>query len=560
MAYNISAVRELLMVAFSDEELDTFCYDHARPIKEQFTTGQSKGSRVQLLVEYAERYGLLPTILTAVQDANPYQFAAFAPRLNSAPSNHKAAEPTAVQKLPLPLQKYDPFFEVFVRELTRWDGNASGFARCVLASLATAINADLAFVLRIDGGTLTPTITLDDRAGREAQKLFGNSRVRELLFQALQYSEASYVSSLSDVEPTLFMPLGKTPPELLVFSGVRSPIMLDSAISIVLEAILTTTKNLTVPVSTEVIELKIYNALRKRIGYVSDAMYNRQYAVFVNRLEKMTVFFEPIVYLHPSQPYIWGWEALARDPETLRAPVDLFGIAELWGRRFQLQLDMHFLRASVARYIELPAQPSDEPGVRSREEILPLAVNVYPESIIRTRYYETLQELYDDGKMPLNKLTLEISEKSELPKPEEPKGQYDVMQWFRQYLLRIEQLDVRFAIDDFGVGYASSSRLSRLGAACIKIDRDALLDKFGEITFDYVLDFAHSVPGQIQVIVEGVDYDSRFPLRALYDRNIRYVQGHSLGVARPTIDRLSAEDRERICEALRTTSSQRTRL
>ena len=33
---------------------------------------------------------------------------------------------------------------------------------------------------------------------------------------------------------------------------------------------------------------------------------------------------------------------------------------------------------------------------------------------------------------------------------------------------------IKFSIDDFGVGYASSSRLSRLGPACIKIDRDAL--------------------------------------------------------------------------------------
>jgi len=150
----------------------------------------------------------------------------------------------------------------------------------------------------------------------------------------------------------------------------------------------------------------------------------------------------------------------------------------------------------------------------------------------------------------MNKLTLEISEKSQLPTPERPHDYKDGMRWFRDQMVRLEKFDVRFAIDDFGVGYASTSRLSRLGPSCVKIDRDALLDKFGEYTFDYVLDFASNVPGQVQVIVEGFDRDSHFPLQALYERGIRYMQGHSLGVAQPDAQRLAKDDFQRICSAL----------
>ncbi len=59
MAYNISALRKLLEVAFSDEDLQNFCYDNFHPVYEQFTAGQFKGARIRFLIDYAKRNGVL---------------------------------------------------------------------------------------------------------------------------------------------------------------------------------------------------------------------------------------------------------------------------------------------------------------------------------------------------------------------------------------------------------------------------------------------------------------------------------------------------------------------
>jgi hypothetical protein len=80
-AYNTAAVRELVMAAFSDEELTTFCYDNFRPVYEEFTTGMSRTQKVQRLVETCERRGEMEKLLAQVERANPYQYDRFRNRL-----------------------------------------------------------------------------------------------------------------------------------------------------------------------------------------------------------------------------------------------------------------------------------------------------------------------------------------------------------------------------------------------------------------------------------------------------------------------------------------------
>jgi|WetSurMetagenome_2_1015567.scaffolds.fasta_scaffold70154_2 hypothetical protein len=83
-AINTAAVRELLMAAFSDEELTTFCYDNFRPVYEEFATGMSRTQKVQMLVAYCERRGEMAGLLARVERANPYQYGRFAERLRNA--------------------------------------------------------------------------------------------------------------------------------------------------------------------------------------------------------------------------------------------------------------------------------------------------------------------------------------------------------------------------------------------------------------------------------------------------------------------------------------------
>jgi hypothetical protein len=82
-AFNTAAVRELLMAAFSDEELATFCFDNFRPVYEEFVAGMSRTQKVQLLVAYCERRGEMAKLLAQVEYVNPYQYVRLEARLGS---------------------------------------------------------------------------------------------------------------------------------------------------------------------------------------------------------------------------------------------------------------------------------------------------------------------------------------------------------------------------------------------------------------------------------------------------------------------------------------------
>ncbi|MDM8554920.1 hypothetical protein QUF75_09340 [Desulfococcaceae bacterium HSG7] len=77
MNVNTKVLRERIDAAFDAEDLDNFCYDHFRSVKNQFTVGQTKTARIQKLIEYAERNGEIEKLLGAIKEANPYQYNQF---------------------------------------------------------------------------------------------------------------------------------------------------------------------------------------------------------------------------------------------------------------------------------------------------------------------------------------------------------------------------------------------------------------------------------------------------------------------------------------------------
>jgi hypothetical protein len=73
-------IRELLTAAFSDEELTTLCFDHFRPVYQDFAAGMSTGQKVQRLLEYCESHVRMDELLSLVQQRNPAQFGRFQAR------------------------------------------------------------------------------------------------------------------------------------------------------------------------------------------------------------------------------------------------------------------------------------------------------------------------------------------------------------------------------------------------------------------------------------------------------------------------------------------------
>jgi EAL domain-containing protein (putative c-di-GMP-specific phosphodiesterase class I) len=465
---------------------------------------------------------------------------------------HALGSSQTLKPLPVSLQKYDSFMIKFAKEFQEWNGNGlltgSKFELSVIASLKCTDIASHVFTAGyIDSHW--KIVAEENGVTAELSKLLErNASLRDLLLHAAQLNHATVALLPIDSKQCLFIPfVANNRPQLLVIYELRADFVFDTAIELILTTLLNATEYMTKPRPIEFIESLIYNALKEKFGYVSEEMYNRQYFLFNQRLETMTAHFEPILFLSPDKPRIYGWEALAREPDKSVAPVDLFKTAELWGTRFKLQLDMYFLKVATKKY------PLNEHGqITRKHHILPLSVNVYPESLIRTRYYETIKQIGVEGNMPLDNLFLELSEKLPIPFVDDINKDQHHIEAFREKLYPFMDLGIRFSIDDFGVGYASSSRLSRLGPACIKIDRDALSDRFGHFTFAYVLGLARRMPGYTQVIAEGIDNESMFSIRQLYELGVRYIQSHSFGRARPTVNnQLQKEFVQQIREALK---------
>jgi internalin A len=78
---NSGAIRELLNIAFSDEELEIFCYDHFRPVYEKFSPQMSRSGKTQLLVEFCERQEQIDKLLAHVKQINPKQYDKFSDEL-----------------------------------------------------------------------------------------------------------------------------------------------------------------------------------------------------------------------------------------------------------------------------------------------------------------------------------------------------------------------------------------------------------------------------------------------------------------------------------------------
>ncbi|NJL09497.1 MAG: EAL domain-containing protein [Calothrix sp. SM1_7_51] len=294
--------------------------------------------------------------------------------------------------------------------------------------------------------------------------------------------------------------------------------------------------------SPALVEACILDDLKKDFGFLALSLYERRFQLFYERLQEMIVYFEPVLHLDADELFISGWEALARDPETLVAPTDLFEAAQMWGTRFSIELDQYFLMTATASYQEARKKAKQNRA----KDIVPLSVNVYPDSLIRTAYFETVRQIIKDKVITPRNLILEISEKAELPQYKSGIRLDSPLTFFKKKLLEyVKELKIRFAIDDFGVGYASVSRLAGLNPSHVKIDRNILYHQH----CDVIIKFVHELVGvnnlnPSNVTVEGIDESSPISLYRLKELGVNYIQGHIVGKPKPEIYRLSQEKYE----------------
>jgi EAL domain-containing protein (putative c-di-GMP-specific phosphodiesterase class I) len=100
-------------------------------------------------------------------------------------------------------------------------------------------------------------------------------------------------------------------------------------------------------------------------------------------------------------------------------------------------------------------------------------------------------------------------------------------------LVRLREMGVRVAIDDFGVGYSSLAQLKRLPIDILKVDRSFIQDCPDDVT-DVAI--THAVIGigkslDLQVVAEGVETTRH--LQFVRDCGCNEIQGFLFGAPMP---------------------------
>ncbi|MFH7031079.1 MAG: EAL domain-containing protein [Heteroscytonema crispum UTEX LB 1556] len=449
------------------------------------------------------------------------------------------------------LEPYESFISKLIIELINFQNQISknsDIANHLLSIIKYSSAADFVFVMRNDSQDnwfIKAQSDLSENIERSAYFHTLNSIIfpiisRESVFNPAHhgtYKIQEYQKRISTA--FVLIPL-KSPPEaeLLVVCGLpQDSYLLGDAYGRIISSFYQASQNLSL--QPTLVEAAILDDLKSDFGFVSASLYDRRLQLFCERLKGMIVYFEPILHLDPEDLFISGWEALARNPDSLTAPSDLFYAAELWGPRFILELDLYFLTTATESYREARQKAKQN---RS-QEIMPLSVNVYPESLMRKAYFETVRQIIKDKVISPRHLILEISEKAEVPKYYDGNLLESPLTFFKNRLLEyVRQFNIRFAIDDFGVGYASVSRLAGLNPSYVKIDREILHHQPTEV----ILRFVHEMVGvnnlnPANVIVEGVDETTPISLHKLREIGVSYIQGHIISKPTPEIYRLTLE-------------------
>ena len=336
----------------------------------------------------------------------------------------------------------------------------------------------------------------------------------------------------------------------LLVNGVDKSIGIDASFQIVLSSIFDKTNGFSHSPKADEIRMHVYDNFKMVYNFVSDEMYERRYALFNQQLKSVDVHYEPIIKFSASSKSfnIIGFEALARVDN--RVPGWLFKAAELWGIRFQTQLDIYILRTALTKYLGQLAQNKRS----SYSKLMMLTVNLYSSTILRAGYRKELYTILEELKFPGDKLVLELSEKGVI---KAGNNEQETLEAFVRAKEELKEKRVHIAIDDFGAGYSSLLRVQKIMPDFVKVDREVLLYQpafAAEMIAQLVSSKNVSHNRLFRVIVEGLDeeVEENISLSTLInDLEVDYVQGHALAVASDAaLERLGKDKHSEIKQKL----------
>jgi EAL domain-containing protein (putative c-di-GMP-specific phosphodiesterase class I) len=461
-----------------------------------------------------------------------------------------------IHGLPNPLDHHLGLIDNLLGELGKQPDQGMVSQR-ILEAVRRTVNAEYAFVVRAEKDKRAYEKFTNTATDHVKQREAIISEVYPFLFSDKDELLRSRFGMLKAVRSgrrpprnVIVIPLWtEYPREFLLLYGVNRKVVAEGEIlGSVMKSLYQATAEFN-KLNASRIENKILDGLKEHFGHVPNSVYDRRLRAFQTELNRIKFYFEPVVNLGKKNPQIDSWEALARDPETDRAPFHLFGAAELWGPGFIRELDIYCLHTAVTQYLRTWSQ---ERGDHRKDQV---SVNVYPETLFDEEYREMLNRIIiEEDLLKPKELVLEISERRSIPKSIYENLTDDPIELLECKIREYSSLfGIAFAIDDFGVGYSSVERLIRLELDHVKIDRQVLRQRNPQITIEYVLGLVRSMhAGQTNVIVEGFDGSSSISLYDLHRLGIVFVQGHLIRRASPTVAELGEESRDLLLKQVNT--------
>lgn len=472
-------------------------------------------------------------------------------RLIFDPDKEPAHQQISFQSLRNALEKHEAFAERFVEKLDLTD-----FSKTTIANATRHIlDADKVYVYQYNEDIMLCESSPESQSHTDIDAKTLTNFLRQNYFKAftsgrphkIQLEKGSFF--LIDSYVTI-IPQEKSRSVILIIGTSDQVKRLEDITAVMLGCLYESSNNYGCLETKEDIQNRMYDSIKSQYNYVSDKTYEYRFAAFQKALKDIQVFFEPILFFDKQAENltIAGWEALARDPKTSLAPTHIFKAAEMWGVRFQTELDLYILGTALRTY----KRSSEKARLYRYDDRKMLSINVYPSSILRTAYERKLEHLLVNEKLiPGNKLVLEISQKLLIPSiiENEERGLESFRSITRKYR---KKYGIEFAVDDFGVGHVAISRLGEINPTYIKIDREVLHfdKKLGTNIIDYLVGLKLDL--NYRTVIEGFDEDSPFSLKELVvDLGVEYIQGYLLGLATPDIkERLDKAQCRRIFKQL----------
>ncbi len=224
--------------------------------------------------------------------------------------------------------------------------------------------------------------------------------------------------------------------------------------------------------------------------------------------EEMSLYYQPIYSI--TEKCIAGFEALVRWQHPQKGflePQDFITLAEEMSIIREID---HWVLSTASK--QLKVWRKKFPGAKD----LKMNINLSAIHFSSTAILAAIGNALNDNQLPHDSIRLELTEGVVMENTSRSAEIFNVL----------NQLGVHISIDDFGVGYSSLSRLTKLPVDMLKIDRgfvqSMIVDSSSLNITRAVIDLAHDL--DMEVIAEGVESQGQFQI--LGRMGCHYAQGY----------------------------------